>query len=60
MQLTIEWIELGQEFPNCSDGACDLDASVYITNNGGEKKPWCTGHAHIEVACFMDGVVSHD
>jgi hypothetical protein len=56
MTLQIEYIELGESFPNCSDKACELDASVFITENNGAKKPWCTGHAHVEVACFMVGL----
>lgn len=79
MTLTLEIIPLGDEFPNCSDPSCDLDASVYIfedssepkTASGntskteewqtprltaGKKRPWCTGHAHIEIAMFMVGL----
>jgi hypothetical protein len=55
--LLIEYIELGrQNFPNCSDPSCDLDASVWLTEGKNAKKPWCTGHAHIEVAMFMVGL----
>lgn len=56
MTLNIEIIELGQEFPACSDRGCDLDSSVYISEQGKDKKPWCTGHAHVEIACFMVGL----
>jgi len=69
MKLTLEIIPLGDEFPNCSDPGCDMDAAVYIFedssepkstsgNNSvsGKKRPWCTGHAHIEIAMFMVGL----
>lgn len=54
--MTIEIIELGQEFPNCSDRGCELDASVFIATNGEEKKPWCTGHTHCEISVWMVGL----
>ncbi len=41
--------------PNCSDPGCEADASVFITENG-ERKPWCTGHAHVNVAMWMVGL----
>jgi hypothetical protein len=56
MKLLLEFIELGQAFPNCSDPACDLDASVMIVENDGKPKPWCTGHAHVEISMFMVGL----
>jgi hypothetical protein len=54
-QITMEMIELEQEFPNCSDPSCELDASVYIVENG-KRRPWCTGHAHIDLAMWMVGL----
>jgi hypothetical protein len=56
MRLVMEFIELGQTFPNCSDPSCDLDAAVTIRENDNNPKPWCTGHAHVEVAMFMVGL----
>lgn len=57
MKLLIDIIEFPNDLNrNCSDPSCDLDASVFTTENDGEKKPWCTGHAHVEVACFMVGL----
>lgn len=54
-ELTIEMLPLGATFP-CSDRSCELDASVMIHEDGGEKKPWCTGHAHCEISVWMVGL----
>lgn len=56
MKLEMTIIELGQEFPQCSDPACELDGSVLIAENGKEPRAWCTGHAHCEISCFMVGL----
>lgn len=52
--IAMEMTELGEVF-GCSDPGCELDASVFISENG-QKRPWCTGHAHIELAMWMVGL----
>jgi hypothetical protein len=52
--IAMEMTELGEVFP-CSDPSCELDASVFITEKD-KRKPWCTGHAHIELAMWMVGL----
>lgn len=40
-KLLIEMIPmLGTELPDCADRGCELDASVYITIDSGERKAW--------------------
>jgi len=56
--MTIEMIPMLETLPDCSDRGCELDASVYITTNGSERKAWCTGHAHCEIAVWMVGPVN--
>jgi hypothetical protein len=53
--MQIEMLALG-DVRSCADRDCELDASVLIASNGGEKKPWCTGHAHCEIAVWMVGL----
>lgn len=53
--MYIEMLALG-DIRSCSDPGCELDASVVIASNQGEKKPWCTGHAHCEIAVWMVGL----
>ena len=55
--LLIEMIPMLQaELPDCCDRGCELDASVYITTDSGERKAWCTGHAHCEISVWMVGL----
>jgi hypothetical protein len=54
-RLIMEFLDLGANF-SCSDPNCELDASVTIQMTGYPAKPWCTGHAHIEIAMFMVGL----
>lgn len=53
--IMLEVVPFGENLQNCSDPACEQEASVYITEND-ERKPWCTGHAHVSVACWMVGL----
>jgi hypothetical protein len=53
--MKIEMLPLGAMFP-CSDRACELDASVTISVDKGDKRPWCTGHAHCEISVWMVGL----